>query len=264
MKQLLLVAIKCKANPNSSGFSLLEALVGILVITTFTLIALQALAISAAFRVKATRESGATNWIQERVENAKFIASQLDVNDDGPNADPDTCQAIDTDKDNKNVDNGYAAQLKQDDEDDERLPSTNVGDSDLNLDYNSQLDQNELGDAYKLDPDGDDFTFYTLVDPNDNENMLQRNFTIKDNDYEPANNANGGDIWLLRRATPKYDPDNPNSEQPYQVLELEYIAVLEENGSNAPSTTTSNQIDEDDIVAELYTEIIPDEAFACN
>ena len=63
----------------NQGFTLLEVLVGIILITTFTLTALQALVISTVFRVRSAEKSGATAWIQENVEEARFLgATQVD------------------------------------------------------------------------------------------------------------------------------------------------------------------------------------------
>jgi len=197
MKQLLLVAIKCKANPNS-GFSLLEALIGILVITTFTLVALQALVIAATFRVKAEQKSGATNWIQERVEEAKFEAFQLDEGPSGDDPDTGLCDA-------SSASDGYGNALQ------------------------GQLSSGTGGSV-------------TI----DSENWT----TINNNEDAGRGKIPGKTIWLLRNATAK-------DEEPYQVLELEYRAVFDD-GSGNPST------DDSDIVSELYTEVIPDEAFACN
>jgi len=222
MKQLLFAAIKCKVNPNY-GFSLLEALVGILVITTFTLAALQAMVLATVFRVKAEQESGATNWIQEQVEEAKFQAFQLDLTgDNDPNTDGDNDSSTPGpaqrcgNADDSNQDNGYGDALQT------RLsnqqPITGTEDIDI-----TNEDTNEViftGDV------------------------------IGRKDQFP-----GPEMVLLRNAT-------PSNKEPFQVLELEYVAVLDRDQSDDNLSTTTPH--EDDIVAELYTEVIPDEAFACN
>lgn len=190
------------------GFSLVEVLISIMIITTFTLIALQALVLSAASRVKAEQRSGATNWIQENLEEAKFLAFQLDAEDDnGSTADlvgddnPNTAGDVQRcgNDSGSNQDNGYGAALQ------EVLPA---GGSSVTV-------GSFTGDV-----------------------------------IGSTNEFPGQEMWLLRSAEPK-------DEAPFNILELEYVAVLDD-GSGSPST------DEDDIVAELYTEVIPDEAFACN
>jgi len=216
MKQLLLVAIKCKANPNS-GFSLLEALVGIFVITTFTLAALQALALAATFRVKAEQKSGATNWIQERVEQVKFEAFQLELSGDN---DPTTNdQNTDADGDEDSTTPGPAQRCG------------NAPTSNQNNGYGAAL-QTVLPPGT-----GGNSGNWTIINNNEDEDVGRGEIP-------------GKTIWLLRNATAK-------NQQPFQVLELEYRAVLDD-GSGNPSTKES------DIVAELYTEVIPDEAFACD
>lgn len=57
---------------SSTGFTLIEVLAGILMATAFVLVAVQAIAISAVYRVRAQRESEALQWIQEDFENIKF------------------------------------------------------------------------------------------------------------------------------------------------------------------------------------------------
>lgn len=78
--------MKLLSSNHHSGFTLLEVLVGILIATTFTLTALQALVIAAVFQVKAAQSSGATNWIQEQIEAIKFQASELTADENLCNA----------------------------------------------------------------------------------------------------------------------------------------------------------------------------------
>lgn len=63
-----------KSKPQSNGFTMIEVLAGILMATVFVLIATQAIAISAVFRVRAQRESEAVMKIQEDLEDIKFDA----------------------------------------------------------------------------------------------------------------------------------------------------------------------------------------------
>lgn len=201
MKSLILATAQDKTN-SSSGFTLLEVLIGIVIITTFTLTALQALVISAFFKVQAEQKSAATNWIQERIEEAKFEASRLDPDGDGTDTatNQERCGTASTSTKN----NGYGAELEP--------ALASVGSTPYTI---NSTDFFVVDDADNLDKD-----------------------------------IAGQNIWLLRNA-------NPTDEEPFNVLELQYVAVLEDSSGN-PSTS------EDDIVAEIYTEVIPDEAFACN
>lgn len=215
----------------NQGFTLIEALVAILVITTFTLTALQAMAIAAIFRVKAEQKSGATNWIQEQVEQAKFLGFSMNRNGD----DSDTSTLPDTNPDNTlctatSSSNGYGNSLRN---------------FILGNPFNNKS-------SYTIkNPDGTDyFTGSTMEHATDGYNVNTKD-PDPDNDGEnELPDIPGKTIWLLRNM-------NPKDEEPYQVLELEYVAVLDD-GSGNPSTKKS------DIVSELYTEVIPDEAFACD
>lgn len=66
---------KPKCDPDS-GFSLLEVLVAIVVVTFFTAVAMQMVVISAAFKAKAKVYTTATNLIQKDLENIRNLANQ--------------------------------------------------------------------------------------------------------------------------------------------------------------------------------------------
>jgi type II secretory pathway pseudopilin PulG len=57
------------------GFTFIEVLAGILIATTFTLIATQAIVIGTVFKVRARRISEATNIIRADLEELRFIAT---------------------------------------------------------------------------------------------------------------------------------------------------------------------------------------------
>lgn len=59
------------------GFTLVEVLVGILLILTFVGVSTQALVLSTVFKVRGQELSEATTWIQEDLENIRFEASRL-------------------------------------------------------------------------------------------------------------------------------------------------------------------------------------------
>ncbi|WP_299044368.1 prepilin-type N-terminal cleavage/methylation domain-containing protein, partial [uncultured Thermosynechococcus sp.] len=61
----------------SQGFTLAEVLASILIISLFTLSALQTLVIAAFFQANARKFAEASNWIQEDLENIKIVAYDL-------------------------------------------------------------------------------------------------------------------------------------------------------------------------------------------
>jgi len=62
----------------NKGFSLVEVLVGILILTLFTITALQALGIALINNVRSEEKDRATTWIDEQLEEIKFVASTCD------------------------------------------------------------------------------------------------------------------------------------------------------------------------------------------
>lgn len=62
----------------NDGFTLVEVLVGLLVIVGFISTAMQALVTATVFKVKGQELSEATTWIQEDLEMVKFKANRLD------------------------------------------------------------------------------------------------------------------------------------------------------------------------------------------
>jgi type II secretory pathway pseudopilin PulG len=63
----------------SSGFTLTEALVGILMVSTFLGVTLQTIVSATMIRVKAQEQSEATGWIQEDLELVRYQAGRLSV-----------------------------------------------------------------------------------------------------------------------------------------------------------------------------------------
>lgn len=57
------------------GFTFIEVLAGILIATTFTLIATQAIVLSTVFKVRARRVSEATNVIRADLEEIRFLST---------------------------------------------------------------------------------------------------------------------------------------------------------------------------------------------
>lgn len=186
----------------NKGFTLLEVLVGIILITTFTLTAMQALVISTVFRVRSAEKSGATAWIQENVEEARFL--------------------------------GTEEQFEQAEEDPDIEVSVNCRD---NESCGEDLDTI----IQEVSPNGsesvtwEDNTFNSIEDET-------RRFLGRDSE---TGEDIGREIWLFR-----YTSHDDNT------LELRYIAVLGNNNGSPPSSVSEN-----DIVAAVNTEVVPDVAF---
>lgn len=87
---------------DDSGFTLVEVLVGLLVIVGFISTAMQALVTATVFKVKGQELSEATTWIQEDLERVRFEANRLDY---GVDVDLSACEATSNGS-------GYAARLR--------------------------------------------------------------------------------------------------------------------------------------------------------
>jgi type II secretory pathway pseudopilin PulG len=75
-----LVNLKLLANRQSTsqGFTTVEVLVAMLLTLIFTIIAMQAIVMATAIKVRGQELSEATNWIQTDVESVKAEANKLD------------------------------------------------------------------------------------------------------------------------------------------------------------------------------------------
>lgn len=88
---------------HDQGFTLVEVLVGLLVIVGFISTAMQALVTATVFKVKGQELSEATTWIQEDIERVRFEAKRLDIGGEPNTA---ACAATASTL-------GYAARLQQ-------------------------------------------------------------------------------------------------------------------------------------------------------
>lgn len=68
---------KQKLLQQEQGFTLVEVLVSIIIVTIFVAVSMQAMVIAAVFKVRAKQYSEATTWIQEDMENVKYRAAQV-------------------------------------------------------------------------------------------------------------------------------------------------------------------------------------------
>ncbi|XFA71894.1 prepilin-type N-terminal cleavage/methylation domain-containing protein [Thermosynechococcaceae cyanobacterium Okahandja] len=64
-------------NTANKGFTLAEVLASILVISLFTVAAMQAVVVAALFQSNARRFAEASNWIQDDLENVKIVAYDI-------------------------------------------------------------------------------------------------------------------------------------------------------------------------------------------
>ncbi|NJM65687.1 MAG: prepilin-type N-terminal cleavage/methylation domain-containing protein [Acaryochloris sp. RU_4_1] len=101
------------SHQQQTGFTLVEVLVGLLVIVGFISTAMQALVTATVFKVKGQEISEATTWIQQDLEQVKFDATRLDYAAGVYNPDPGACEATSESA-------GYAKRLS-----DQKLGSTN-------------------------------------------------------------------------------------------------------------------------------------------
>jgi prepilin-type N-terminal cleavage/methylation domain-containing protein len=65
---------------NTQGFSLMEVMIGMLVMASFIGVAMQTLVAATAIKVKAQDRSEATAWIQSDLEIVRYRANQLPAN----------------------------------------------------------------------------------------------------------------------------------------------------------------------------------------
>jgi Tfp pilus assembly protein PilV len=70
---------KKKLAKPEQGFTIIEVLTAILIAIVFVTVAMQMTVIATMFRVRAQESAEATTWIQEDLEDVKFLASQLEI-----------------------------------------------------------------------------------------------------------------------------------------------------------------------------------------
>jgi type II secretory pathway pseudopilin PulG len=140
---------------NNSGFTLTEALIGILMVSTFLGVTLQTIVSATMIRVKAQEQSQATGWIQEDLELVRYQAGRLP-------ADLTLCTV-------SSENTGYADRLR------DELTGQNITNNDSAENTSSSLKRSNLGNRG-----------YTLTRVMTVRNMapyatLSLNYTITDN-----------------------------------------------------------------------------------
>jgi type II secretory pathway pseudopilin PulG len=91
----------------SQGFTTIEVLVAVMLTFIFTMIAMQAIVMAAAIKVRGQELSEATKWIMADVESVKILSNSLNYNSSTSNytIDISRCNATSTS-------NGYASHLQ--------------------------------------------------------------------------------------------------------------------------------------------------------
>jgi prepilin-type N-terminal cleavage/methylation domain-containing protein len=77
-KHLILIQYRSKRQNATDGFTLVEVLVAVLLTLIFTAVAMQAMVMATAIKVRGDETSEATNWIQQDLETVKSSADALD------------------------------------------------------------------------------------------------------------------------------------------------------------------------------------------
>jgi type II secretory pathway pseudopilin PulG len=106
-----LVNLRLLANRQSTsqGFTTVEVLVAMLLTLIFTIIAMQAIVMATAIKVRGQELSEATSWIQTDVESVKAKANQIDYNTATSNYTLTSSRCVAT-----GTDDGYAKALQND------------------------------------------------------------------------------------------------------------------------------------------------------
>jgi len=157
--------IPLKLSSSESGFSLLEVIIAILTITAFLTGTLQLMAVNALYKVRSERQAQANFWIQEDFEDAKYIASTLNVTSSPNYVSPDVCT---------NINQGYATALRRQ-LTDIKLPTPIPTDPQL------VATRTIVGKNYSL------YRTFNIDNQSDNPHLLRIEYKVKLADDEIAN-----------------------------------------------------------------------------
>lgn len=238
---MLFKAFKSKLLQQEQGFTLVEVLVAILIVTTFTLVALQAVVIAAVFKTRAKQIAEATTWIQQDLDNVKNQAAQV----------PYTSTTLTTPA----VTNQRTFILTS-------VNGLRVGDAlRIGTDSTSNViaSINTVASSITLDADlGTAQVISAAVIARCNAIATTQGFAAYLNANLPAltvNNPNTGtpkilgkDYTLTRSGPAGSAVPTVRNAPPFEVLEIVY-SVTPQGGGSA--------------VATINTEVIPDAAFQC-
>ncbi|MBD2293557.1 type II secretion system protein [Anabaena sphaerica FACHB-251] len=244
---------KPKCDPDA-GFSLLEVLVAILIVTFFTAVAMQMVVISAAFKAKAKVYTTATNLIQKDLENIRNLAIQykFPTLSSVPSAGTITLSST------EGLLNGEKIQFQGTPDVYtltisgatttispviNKVPASNAT-TVSNTSCSATSANSDKGLANRL-----------MTSPSLVATVSGSATTISGIAYKPVLGANPyvipttqKKLWLMRNDSYNFT----GSVAPYDVLRVNYLVVKDNNGS--PSTN---------IIAKLSSEVIPYASFQC-
>jgi prepilin-type N-terminal cleavage/methylation domain-containing protein len=242
-----------------AGFSLLEVLVSIIVVTFFTAAAMQMMVISAAFRAKAKEYATATNLIQKDLENVRLVADQYTF------PTPSTVPTVNATSVTLSSSNGGFANgdIIQFENTPDTYKVTNKSGNTLTIspavvtapnassrviNYTPcEAKTKDAGLAKLLQQKTTTYLNASLTNPVSVGDITYTAVASTTNTPNPyiISNTTGLKLWLLRN-------DNFDNA-PYDVLEVNYIVAKDKNGS-----PNLNQI-----IAKQSSEVIPRASFQC-
>ena len=166
--------IPLKLPSSESGFSMLEVIIAILVITAFLTGTLQLMAVNALYKVRSERQAQANFWIQEDFEDVKYLASTLDVTSSPSYVSPDVCT---------NINQGYGTALRR------RLTNTPLTTITIPTAQELVPTRTIVGKNYSL------FRTFNIANQSDNPHRLRIDYQVKlatgqtPNDYQNQENV---------------------------------------------------------------------------
>jgi prepilin-type N-terminal cleavage/methylation domain-containing protein len=261
---------KPKYHPDS-GFSLLEVLMAVVVVTFFTAAAMQLVVISTAFKAKAKEYTTATNLIQKDLEGIRAKASQFEFPEVSAAIDPaNPVRTIQLDSfESEDFSNGQDVQFQGagttyrissvDPITNEITLAADVADS---ISAGSALVNNTLCNGAVDSGLGKTLKDKIATDLTTIPTELAGNFTVAQaakfsnyravRAYSPSMIPNTElKLWMIRE-------DIVPDRRPYDVLEVKYVVIRNPNKDKDQDGKLDIEI-----LAEFSTEVIPNAAFQC-
>ncbi|MBC5795525.1 type II secretion system protein [Sphaerospermopsis sp. LEGE 00249] len=250
-----------------SGFSLLEVLAAILIVTFFTTVAMQMLVISTAFKARAKEYATAANLIQQDLENIRSLASEFQF----PTASPTPTVGATT-VTVLPVNNGLATGDKVQFEKSPYIYTISVSGSTVTITPaliealatpTVRLVSNTVCNPPSPSPTPSPTTgLAQKLRLNTQGNLGSVTATYAGLTYTSVNNyapytipGTQMRLWLMRN-------DTNSVNYPYDVLQVKYIVAGPEPRPTSSFYGTLNT-NAPKIVAELTSEVIPNASFQC-
>lgn len=228
-----------KPHPQPKGFTLVEVLVAILMITLFVAVAMQAVVFSAVFKVRARQIAKATDWIQEDLETVRgYAGTQVPFTErrltQNAAADQNVIMVDSTD--------GFRigdAVLIGSDSTSNNVQSINSGTNEITLAQNlATLQASGTKVIARCRPnEGDTNGGFAAYLMNNLPPLIQEGTTT----------IAGKQYTLSRKGSDSNTPTIRNN-RPYELLEITYEVM---------------PVDGDKPIAKVSTEVIPDAFFQC-